>query len=171
VRSRILATRETAPLPIGTNASRDCKRPGSAGMLCRRRRQRGRGSRLLTIACCMLYELYGIPSGIPLRSLRNCNAQSESLVCNPVQRRESHCFPLERRYGECRGSTALLWRSARSGVHQPLVRLHLFAAEAGFRETHQFVSAGPPVSGNQHGAGRGAPFSGTAPTRVDPKTA
>ena len=71
-----------------------------------------------------------------MRSLWQDEQQSSALVCDSVRRHRAHCAAMELRVRERRRRPALLWRSSRPDIYQPLVRVSLYAVEAGFHPSH-----------------------------------
>ena len=71
-----------------------------------------------------------------MRSLWDDEQQSSPLVRDSMRRRGTHGTSMELGVRERRWSPALLRRSPRSGIYQPLVRISLHALEAGFQPAH-----------------------------------
>jgi hypothetical protein len=69
-----------------------------------------------------------------MRNLRQDQHQPYSLVCDPMQRFAAHGSQMECGCRECFRCAPLLRRGPCAGLHQPMVRIGLFAAEAGLHE-------------------------------------
>src|SRR5206468_8494041 len=84
---------------------------------------------------------YGSNSPVPVRSVRDRDESSCTLVCDSVRSDGVDGSALECGDCGCSGSTALLRGDARTGVYQPVVRIDVFSAEAGFYGCIEGLSA------------------------------